>query len=82
VRAIHLSLHMERNPRALAAHDAAGEPAAALQHLPDNHDQYGGGARRTKRAGRVPLGARDVYASSSAAPGEIAAPHCFSPRQA
>src|SRR6202051_1753151 len=31
VWAVHLSLHVERNPRAVSAHDAAVEPAAALQ---------------------------------------------------
>src|ERR1700686_5837838 len=46
VWAVHLSLHVERNPRAVSAHDAAVEPAAPLQCLPDHDNQYGYRSRR------------------------------------
>src|ERR1700693_2716240 len=49
VWAVHLSLHVERNPRAVSAHDAAIEPAAPLQCLPDHDNQYGYRSRWPER---------------------------------
>src|ERR1700674_534620 len=57
VWAVHLSLHVERNPRAVSAHDTAVEPAAALQCVPDN-DQYGYRSRWSERTNPDAVGSR------------------------
>src|SRR6202051_3442468 len=58
VWAVHLSLHVERNPRAVSAHDAAVEPAAPLQRLPDHDNQYGYRSRWPQRADPDAVGSR------------------------
>src|SRR5580704_10101190 len=58
VWAVHLSLHVERNPRAVSAHDAAVEPAAALQCVPDHDNQYGYRSRWSERTNPDAVGYR------------------------
>src|ERR1700676_230091 len=58
VWAIHLSLHVERNPRAVSAHDAAVKPAAPLQCLPNRDNQYGYRSRWPERADADAVGSR------------------------
>src|ERR1700676_5010007 len=58
VWAIHLSLHVERNPRAVSAHDSAVEPAAPLQCLPDHDNQYGYRSRWPERTDTDAMGSR------------------------
>src|SRR6202051_3297703 len=58
VWAIHLPLHVERNPRSLSAYDAAVEPAAALQCVPDHDNQYGYRSRWPERTDPDAVGSR------------------------
>jgi SOS response associated peptidase (SRAP) len=76
VRAIHLSIHLERNPRALSADDAAREPAASLQHLPDHADKHGRSSRRQERNGPDAVGADSVLVEEEGErdAGELTAP--------
>jgi hypothetical protein len=46
--------------RALSAHDAACQPTAALQYLPDYDDKYGGRSRWQQRLGPDAVGSHSV----------------------